>query len=233
MRLLTGWLSFAPQLLLTMVTHQVDFTLGVIIDDTSDGGDQSEFASCGDCFCITPKDVTCPMRPNNRYGSAGDIELLKVQVALNPFKLNCNPYEEANCQMVPPQNGTLVAMGEQAVCGIRYAVISHSIHKADLSQDTDDRNSNQNQNNYTKDGINSVQIVRQLQCPKHYHLISYGSFGAATSDGAVVTHSGGKSFEVTLQGPSQRGAYCIPVCVTDVSPVNLHLFYTALACISQ
>ena len=136
----------------------------------------AEFAMCGDCFCIPDQGKdTCPnaLKPKTNF-TDNEIALMQSQVARNPYSLNCNPYnDEVICQTTPPQNKTLVDLGDEAVCGVRYKEKDKGL---DLSEHR---------------GIPSGEAVPR--CPSEYDLISYHSVQSALDDGSQITHAGGKS----------------------------------------
>mmetsp|Transcript_13395 Transcript_13395/g.22177 ORF Transcript_13395/g.22177 Transcript_13395/m.22177 type:complete len:222 (+) Transcript_13395:290-955(+) len=207
-----GWLKRTALLLLAIAARAHAHAIRVILeDDIDDSDDQNKkYASCGDCFCVTKENASCPKRPKNSFDASDDVEILKSQIALNPYTLECDPYGEEPCQMAPPQNRTLVAMGEEAVCGIRYEPRSHSTHErspARTVEQIDGWNANANKDSTAAEGSS---VSRKLQCPTYYNLVSYESFDSAKTDGAVVTHAGGKSLQCGLRH--------IPVVVTVMSP---------------
>mmetsp|Transcript_13394 Transcript_13394/g.22174 ORF Transcript_13394/g.22174 Transcript_13394/m.22174 type:complete len:349 (+) Transcript_13394:290-1336(+) len=187
-----GWLKRTALLLLAIAARAHAHAIRVILeDDIDDSDDQNKkYASCGDCFCVTKENASCPKRPKNSFDASDDVEILKSQIALNPYTLECDPYGEEPCQMAPPQNRTLVAMGEEAVCGIRYEPRSHSTHErspARTVEQIDGWNANANKDSTAAEGSS---VSRKLQCPTYYNLVSYESFDSAKTDGAVVTHAG-------------------------------------------
>jgi hypothetical protein len=92
-------------------------------------GDLDEVGMCGDCHCIiTDGSGTCPTPTPKIDFSDAMIARLASQVALNPYLLDCNPYYVPDdltivlepCLTVPPQDESLIALGEEAACGIHY-----------------------------------------------------------------------------------------------------------------
>jgi hypothetical protein len=93
-------------------------------------GDPDPVGTCGDCHCIiTDGSGTCPTPTPKVDFSDEMIAQLASQTALNPYLLDCNPYvadtddfpnSKEPCEMVPPQDESLIALGEEAACGIHY-----------------------------------------------------------------------------------------------------------------
>jgi len=78
----------------------------------------SPVAQCGECHCSVSEGSQCPSwSPETDY-SDYTIETLASQVAINPFTLACNPYEDDECETSPPQEMT--ELGEKAVCALHY-----------------------------------------------------------------------------------------------------------------
>mmetsp|Transcript_32781 Transcript_32781/g.59930 ORF Transcript_32781/g.59930 Transcript_32781/m.59930 type:complete len:263 (-) Transcript_32781:22-810(-) len=71
---------------------------------------------CDGCWCAPAADTMCPPWKPKNYTSA-DMDLLAHQVALNPITLACDPYEDYNCELSPPQP----QYSGQPVCGILYS----------------------------------------------------------------------------------------------------------------
>lgn len=86
-------------------------------------------AFCGDCHCIiTDENGVCPSPTPQIDYSPEIIAALAAQTALNPYLLDCNPYVSDDfpdaagpCTTTPPQDESLIALGETAVCGLHYS----------------------------------------------------------------------------------------------------------------
>ena len=77
-------------------------------------------ATCNGCYCIVAEGEKCPEPvPVNNFSTVM-INNLQTQKPVNAYQLGCNPYESSTCQTQPPQNDTLLALGETAVCAIHY-----------------------------------------------------------------------------------------------------------------
>jgi len=82
---------------------------------------------CGDCHCIVSQNGECPSPTPKTDYSEETIAELASQTALNPYSVECNPYVADDfpnavdpCAMDPPQDESLIVLGEEAVCGIHY-----------------------------------------------------------------------------------------------------------------
>ena len=104
-------------------------------------GDLDPVGTCGDCHCIISdaSGNTCPTPTPQIEFSDEMIAQLASQTALNPYVLDCNPYVyddfpdalEGPCETVPPQDESLIALGEEAVCGIHYESFQDGICSVD------------------------------------------------------------------------------------------------------
>jgi hypothetical protein len=73
---------------------------------------------CGDCHCVVSAGEHCPTwKPVTNY-SDDTIATLASQIAINPYTLSCNPYDDDECATSPPQEMT--ALGDAAVCALHY-----------------------------------------------------------------------------------------------------------------
>jgi hypothetical protein len=82
-------------------------------------GAAGEYPSCGDCWCVPEANGTgpCPVwEPQSNFSSAV-INAYASQVPLNPYSLECNPYEDTACTTTPPQE---FLGSESAVCALMY-----------------------------------------------------------------------------------------------------------------
>lgn len=90
-------------------------------------GSLSPLGTCGDCHCIAGNGNECPSPTPKTDFSNEMIQELASQTALNPYLLDCNPYASDEfpdliepCTTNPPQEETLLSLGEEAVCGLHY-----------------------------------------------------------------------------------------------------------------
>jgi hypothetical protein len=122
--------------------------------------DPDPIAMCGDCHCIVAEGEICPaVVPSTNY-TKDEIDTWGSQTAVNPYQLSCNPYEGGNCETEPPQDESLLALGEDAVCAMHF--------EKDLASD------------------NQTQICEAAS----YRLVTYASFEEAETAGGFVTHTG-------------------------------------------
>ena len=156
---------------------------------------QNPIATCGGCHCIVDTSLSsagCPAeRPKMEY-SAATIEALRRQRPINPHELRCDPYDNKNCQLDPPQDDA-IDLGDSAVCGIVYQFPLNI--DSELASNTEYLDS--------ADDIFSVGTVKNAaggqpkqstnlcpDAPHEYLLISYENEASALADGAIVTHHG-------------------------------------------
>jgi hypothetical protein len=117
-------------------------------------------ASCGGCHCIVSEGDACPTDvPQTNY-TTDAIDVWESQVAINAYRLECNPYEDDNCGTFPPQDDSLLALGEEAVCAIHF--------EKEFASD------NQTQTCFAAS----------------YQLLTYASMEDAEVAGGFVTHTG-------------------------------------------
>ena len=123
-------------------------------------GNSDPIATCGDCHCITTKNQTCPSRPRSNF-SNDEIDAWASQIAINPYALHCNPYGKSKtCKTDPPQDESLLALGESAVCALHF--------ERSLGSD------------------NRTQTCKGAS----YRLVTYASAEEAKEAGGFVTHTG-------------------------------------------
>lgn len=78
------------------------------------------FPSCGDCWCIPGNNGSDPCPYEEKPATEFTNESIQVylnQVALNPYRLNCNPYKDNSCETSPPQR---LINSSMSVCGFVY-----------------------------------------------------------------------------------------------------------------
>jgi hypothetical protein len=122
--------------------------------------DPDPIAACGDCHCIVADGETClAVVPRTNY-TKDEIDTWGSQTAMDPYQLNCNPYENGNCETEPPQDESLLALGEDAVCAMHF--------EKDLASD------------------NQTKLCEGAS----YRLVTYSSFEEAEAAGGFVTHTG-------------------------------------------
>ncbi|KAG7374772.1 hypothetical protein IV203_013867 [Nitzschia inconspicua] len=80
-------------------------------------------ASCGGCHCLPDEeeDMGCPFNDVVKEFNRDQINTWKSQTAINPFTINCNPFEDGTfCDTDPPLDSELLQLGDTAVCAIHY-----------------------------------------------------------------------------------------------------------------
>jgi hypothetical protein len=83
-------------------------------------GSSEPYPTCGDCWCIPILNGLgpCPFwQPQTTFSDEVINEYLN-QTILNPYLLDCNPYDDSNCSTTPPQDYLEV---ETAVCAFKYS----------------------------------------------------------------------------------------------------------------
>lgn len=147
----------------------------------------ADLASCGSCHCI-PDDDSDNQCPTNTTGNSIVIEFnqdqintWKSQTAINPFTLNCNPFEDGTfCDTEPPLDSDLLRLGDTAVCAIHY------------------------EQAIATDG------VTQLCENTSYRLKTYPSRQSAEAAGGYVTHLGHCGVCSTMQDMAVYAEYLHP-----------------------
>jgi len=133
----------------------------------------------------------CPTAvPKTQY-SVATIDALRRQTPINPFELKCDPYDNKNCQLDPPQDYT-VDLGDTAVCGIVYQFPS-TLGAGDVLDGGGDGGIFGVGTVKNADGEQQQSESNDPACPdapREYLLVSYPNESAALSDGAIVTHHG-------------------------------------------
>jgi hypothetical protein len=149
-------------------------------------------ATCGSCQCIPDDDSnTCPSAVKTLAEftvNQDQINTWKSQTAINPFSINCNPFEDGTyCDTEPPLNTELLTLGDTAVCAIHF------------------------ESAIAADG------VTQLCENSAYRLQSYPSKEDAEAAGGFVTHVGHCGVCSTMQDmavyaehlqPTSPGNFC-------------------------
>mmetsp|Transcript_21166 Transcript_21166/g.45723 ORF Transcript_21166/g.45723 Transcript_21166/m.45723 type:complete len:355 (-) Transcript_21166:566-1630(-) len=158
----------------------------------ADKDEPNALATCGDCHCIVSTglgaasglgDSSCPTR-KPKIGSdytPATIEALKRQRPLNPFNLTCDPYDDENCELDPPQDDSLDILNS-AVCGLVYQFPFNGAGGT-LSGEIFEAGTYKNANT-------DVEETLCPDAPTEYLMISYENKEAAEADGAVITHVG-------------------------------------------
>lgn len=142
----------------------------------SNNDQPNPLAACGDCHCVVGSGMgaSCPTeKPKTATNyTVATIETLKRQRPLNPFNLTCDPYDNNNCALEPPQDDT-IDLGDSAVCGLIYSFPMSQIGEIF------------NAGTY-KNAANELCP----DAPNEYLMVSYNNKEAALADGAVITHLG-------------------------------------------
>jgi hypothetical protein len=130
-------------------------------------------AMCGNCHCI-PDHSSCPLW-NETLPSQESVERFRRLVLLNPIGLDCDPYINTTqpCETSPPQNTSLLVLGEAAVCALHFIMEeTANLRKEFLERRT------------------PLEPIKR-SCPTQYRLESYASRAEAEQNGAHMTHAGG------------------------------------------
>jgi hypothetical protein len=150
----------------------------------------ADIASCGSCHCIPDDDSnTCPSATATLSEFNQDqINTWKSQTAINPFSIDCNPFEDGTfCDTEPPLNTELLGLGDVAVCAIHY------------------------ESSIAADG--NTQVCENAV----YRLQTYASRQEAEAAGGFVTHLGHCGVCSTMQDmavyaehlqPTSPGNFC-------------------------
>jgi hypothetical protein len=83
-------------------------------------GSSESYPTCGDCWCI-PKNNglgPCPFWQPQTLFSEEVISGYLNQTIINPYQLECNPYDDSSCTTTPTQDYLDV---ETAICAFKYS----------------------------------------------------------------------------------------------------------------
>lgn len=81
----------------------------------------SQFGKCGDCYCFPSVNEGCPLEFQNADPYIHSMEIIDAFQHLQPvftYSIDCNPYEEDLCDMIPPSPSNNELEGQ--VCAFRY-----------------------------------------------------------------------------------------------------------------
>jgi len=137
---------------------------------------------CGGCHCIPDNSTSCPnTAPSRTTFSKEIIDAWKSQTAINPYTLDCNPFEDGTyCDTEPPLDSELLRLGDTAVCAVHY----------ERSAVTSDNN--------------------QLCESQAYRLQTYPSWEEAEAAGGFVTHTGHCGVCSTMQDLAVYAEFLLP-----------------------
>ena len=83
----------------------------------------TDYPTCGNCWCIASEECPCPdWEPVSDYPKS-TVKALEKQIPDFIYTIDCNPYQDENCETVPPRE--YVELGDEAVCGINYGMGYH------------------------------------------------------------------------------------------------------------
>ena len=167
-------------------------------------------ANCGGCYCV-PDNTTlfvCPSsltQPPTSYPEETHLNIWKSQTILNPYVLNCNPYEDGVfCDTEPPLDPDFqwAKLAETAVCAVHYEQEGGQRYhrrrqlqqqQSEIEVDTDVDLSNQTGNiGGTEEGTDATSTTTSSTCENaaYYRIKTYTSRADAETAGGFVTHLG-------------------------------------------
>lgn len=156
-------------------------------------------ADCGGCYCVPDNSTSnsCPSRPAppSFYPAETHLDAWKSQEILDPYVLNCNPFEDGIlCDTEPPLDPDFRwrKLGETAVCAVHYEA-GPADGELPLERGLDGGA-----------GANATVFAfdEGPECgdfPASYRIKTYPSRGEAEAAGGFVTHVGNCGVCSTLQ----------------------------------
>jgi len=157
-------------------------------------------ANCGGCYCV-PDNTTsfsCPSTedfvvPLTSYPDKSHLDVWKSQTILNPYVLNCNPYEDKGlCDTEPPLEWE--TLGETAVCAVHY------------EQEPQERRRRRLQQQDSEIEVDVPKVIENITTTgktcgngAYYRIKTYPSRADAEIAGGWVTHVGHCGVCSTLQ----------------------------------
>lgn len=169
---------------------------------------ESLVGDCGGCYCIPDKSTSfeCPSKsteaPPMSYPEETHLNAWKSQTILNPYLLNCNPYEDGVfCDTEPSLDPDFewIKLGETAVCAIHYEQKESQQRgleeqQAEIQVDADagsDSNTDEIENITNIEEDNDI-VDENYACENnlYYRIKTYPSREDAELAGGFVTHMG-------------------------------------------
>jgi len=156
----------------------------------TDVDEPKQLASCGGCHCIvdpTSPTAMCPTDVPRHDYTEEEITTLRLQRPVNPFNLECDPYDDENCHLSPSEVYT--ELGDTAVCGLLYnpLMVTSQEDMQSIFAPSDGGGVGLGSQLSAK---NSDTRASCPNAPLDYVMASYPSREHALADGATVTHVG-------------------------------------------
>ena len=156
----------------------------------TDVDEPKQLASCGGCHCIvdpTSPTAMCPTDVPRHDYTEEEITTLRLQRPVNPFNLECDPYDDENCHLSPSEVYT--ELGDTAVCGLLYnpLMVTSQEDMQSIFAPSDGGGVGLGSQFSAK---NSDTRATCPNAPLDYVMASYPSREHALADGATVTHVG-------------------------------------------
>jgi hypothetical protein len=171
-------------------------------------------ADCGGCYCIPDNTTsfTCPSAEEiavvtTSYPEVSHLNVWRSQTILNPYVLNCNPYDdnddkdgEVVCDTEPPldPDKQWMKLGEIAVCAVHYEQKPQERRKQQQSEIEVVPNDS-NTDNVATPEISTSDNTGSCESGTYYRMKTYPSRSDAETAGGFVTHVGHCGVCSTLQ----------------------------------
>ena len=180
-------------------------------------------ADCGGCYCIPDNTTsfTCPsaaaaeentaVTVTASYPEVSHLNVWKSQTILNPYVLNCNPYDddsddkdgEVVCDTEPPldPDKQWMKLGEIAVCAVHYEQKPQERRMLQQQQSEIEvvPNDSSSTENIATPEISTSDSTGSCESGAYYRIKTYPSRSDAETAGGFVTHVGHCGVCSTLQ----------------------------------
>jgi len=177
-------------------------------------------ADCDGCYCIPDNTTsfTCPSASTSTstststvvtsYPVESHLNVWKSQTILNPYVLNCNPYDdndgkdgEVVCDTEPPldPDKQWMKLGEIAVCAVHYEQKPQERRKQQQQSEIEVVPNDSNTENIATPEISTSDSTGSCESGAYYRIKTYPSRSDAETAGGFVTHIGHCGVCSTLQ----------------------------------
>ncbi|MGK3758404.1 MAG: hypothetical protein ACI8RD_010718 [Bacillariaceae sp.] len=178
-------------------------------------------ADCGGCYCIPDNTTsfTCPSASTSTststvvtsYPVESHLNVWKSQTILNPYVLNCNPYDDKDkdgevvCDTEPSldPDKQWMKLGETAVCAVHYEQKPQERQRQRRKQQQSEievvPNDSNTEDEVTTTTTGNIDSTSSCESGAYYRIKTYPSRSDAETAGGFVTHVGHCGVCSTLQ----------------------------------